>query len=592
MTKTKRNLVLIVSLLFAMLTLCSVFAIAGLQTSQTVEAATLTETEIKQRRAKPGLYETGTTTLKTSWDDLISNGDITTTNGVLNVKWESNLEGDLVFGSLSGITSISYAFNCCQKLTSIDATALDVSKVVDMSYAFAACLNVTELDLSGWDTSAVENMTSLFTRCDSLKEIDLSDWNTSAVTDLNGLFWNDKSLTTVNLNGWDTSKVKYMCNLFYNCKNLKDLKLDGWKTNAVTTMSSMFSGCSSLAELDIGSLNTVAVTSMDSMFANCSSLQSLNLSGWDTKNVTTMENMFFGCSSLKSLDLKNFDTKNVTSMRMMFCGCSSLTTLDVSNFDTSKVSDFVGMFAGIKLKELNISNFDFSGCASTDWETRVHSVLGMLGFNENGSSVEDMESFLTVFGIEEEFHFVEYVKGNKDLTETIANFQNDLEIVGSMAGFDFVEWYAQAIEGKDETAKRKIGWECIMTIVIWYDYGSIPNEFAFAEQVVNTRIEKIYAPKTVSGSLIDLPDETSYVAEGNEGTRELTKQVLYGYNDLNMTAGTSLVAKTPENDKTEAKLDKTTIIIACAIAGVCIIALMVFVIKKAVVSTNRKNGRF
>ena len=130
MTKTKRNLILVVSLLFAIFTLCSVFAGTSFHTPQTVEAGTLTDTELQYRRDNPGLYETGTTKFvkdgenDMTWKYLIDNGDITTTNNRLKVVTET-LAGDLICGSVSGITNLRYSFAWCENLTFVDASALD-----------------------------------------------------------------------------------------------------------------------------------------------------------------------------------------------------------------------------------------------------------------------------------------------------------------------------------------------------------------------------------------------------------------------------------------------------------------------------------
>ena len=123
MTKTKRNLVLVVSLLFAIFTLCSVFAGVSFHTLQTVEAGTLTDTELQYRRDNPGLYETGTTTLVKSWAKLIDDGDITTTNNELEVV-NKKLVGDLICGSVGTNCSIDFAFANCLYLTGVEVEGI------------------------------------------------------------------------------------------------------------------------------------------------------------------------------------------------------------------------------------------------------------------------------------------------------------------------------------------------------------------------------------------------------------------------------------------------------------------------------------
>ena len=124
MTKTKRNLVLVVSLLFAIFTLCSVFVGVSFHTPQTVEAGTLTDTDLQYRRDNPGLYETGTTTPIKLWDDLINDGDITTTGGLEVVN--KQLAGDLICES-EDLSCPNFAFANCVNLTGIECEGVRVS---------------------------------------------------------------------------------------------------------------------------------------------------------------------------------------------------------------------------------------------------------------------------------------------------------------------------------------------------------------------------------------------------------------------------------------------------------------------------------
>ena len=202
------------------------------------------------------------------------------------------------------------------KVTSIDLTYLDTSKVTDMSGMFSSCSNLTSLDLANFITSNVTNMQSMFSQCSSLTSLDLSNFDTSNVTN----------------------------------------------------MTFMFDNCSSLTSLDVSNFDTSNVTGMNSMFSSCSSLTSLDLSNFDTSKVTNMVYMFDGCSSLTSLDVSNFDTSKVISMREMFYGCSSLTSLDLSSFNTAKVTQMNSMFRNCsKMQSIKVGSkwVIGSGCNTT-----------------------------------------------------------------------------------------------------------------------------------------------------------------------------------------------------------------------------------
>ena len=210
--------------------------------------------------------------------------------------------------NMSPINTFSWIFNSYRNeiitITKDPAVTGKISGLIKMSYMFDGCFSLTSLDLSGFDTSQVTDMTNMFFGCFSLTSLDLS--------------------------GFDTSQVTNMASMFSGCSSLTSLDLSGFDTSQVTDMYGMFSGCSDLTSLDLSGFDTSQVTDMNSMFGGCSSLTSLDLSGFDTLQVTDMTNMFFGCSSLTSLDLSGFDTSKVTNIDIMFYDCSSLRLIAVS----------------------------------------------------------------------------------------------------------------------------------------------------------------------------------------------------------------------------------------------------------------------
>ena len=122
----------------------------------------------------------------------------------------------------------------------------NTSKVTDMSYMFNSCSVLKSLDLSNFDTSNVTIMSSMFTSCINLKSLDLSNFNTSKVTSMHSMFTNCTNLTSLDLRIFNTSNVINMSNMFNGCTNLKSLDLSNFNTSKVTYMSEMFKGCTSL----------------------------------------------------------------------------------------------------------------------------------------------------------------------------------------------------------------------------------------------------------------------------------------------------------------------------------------------------------
>ena len=214
-----------------------------------------------------GLYEAGTTTLVKTWEQLISDGDITITNGQLKMT-NTSLSGDLICGEVEGLTNLSEAFYGCSKLTS--------------------------LDVSNFDTSQVTNMSSMFTYCSGLTSLDVSSFNTSQVEGMGSMFYYCGSLTSLNLSNFDTSQVMGMSSMFEYCGKLTELDLSNFDTSQVTNMISMFARCSNLTSLDLSSFNTSQVTDMGEMFSNCSNLTSLSLDLFSTYSYRDFTGMFTG----------------------------------------------------------------------------------------------------------------------------------------------------------------------------------------------------------------------------------------------------------------------------------------------------------
>ena len=282
----------------------------------------------------------------------------------------------------SNVTTMTYMFNNCSSLTSLDFSNFNTSKVTNMSYMFMSCSSLTSLDLSSFNTASVTEMSWMFYNCSSLTSLDLSSFNTSKVTNMNNMFRNCSSLTSLDFSSFNTSNVTDMVGMFYNCSSLTSLDFSSFNTSNVRDMSIMFSQCKVLTSLDLSSFNTSNVTKMNSMFSQCEVLTSLDLSSFNTSNVTDMSWMFYYCSSLTSLDLSNFNTSKVTNMSYMFMSCSSLISLDLSSFNTSSVTNMSYMFyfcskliTTINIMNANVTNYAsmFSGAAT---DPSAHIIIG------------------------------------------------------------------------------------------------------------------------------------------------------------------------------------------------------------------------
>ena len=190
---------------------------------------------------------------------------------------------------------------------------LDTSNVTDMSYMFDMCSNLSSIDLSGLNTSNVTDISFMFAGCSSLNSINLSNLKTNNVTNMQGFLLMCEELTTVNLSSFNTSNVTNMDSMFYQCRGLTSLDLSNFNTSKVTDMMGMFQYCSSLKNVDLSSFNTENVINMNQMFFECNNLESLDISSFNISEDTDITNLF--TASYSGVDytvyVKNEEIRNI-----------------------------------------------------------------------------------------------------------------------------------------------------------------------------------------------------------------------------------------------------------------------------------------
>ena len=255
----------------------------------------------------------------------------------------------------------SYLFYGCNKLTALDVSDLDMSKVTDMRWMFFNCTALTNIDVSNLDTSSATTMGDMFSGCAALTNIDVSKWDTSSVKILNGMFDGCAALTNIDVGNWDTSKVTEMSYMFRGCAALTNIDVSNWDVSSVTTMSWMFYGCAALTNIDVSNWDTSSVIALSGMFEGCAALTNIDVGKWDASSVRSMNEMFYGCAALTNIDVSNWDTSSVTNMSYMFYNCAALTNIDVSKWSTSKVTGMSYMFRGCAaLANIDVGNWDVS----------------------------------------------------------------------------------------------------------------------------------------------------------------------------------------------------------------------------------------
>lgn len=179
--------------------------------------------------------------------------------------------------SITGFTTLNNFANGCYRLTGLDVSKWDTSKVTNMRFAFAGAFynqevaKSVELDTTYWDTSNVLNMNYTFGVC--------------------------AYLTSLKTDYWDLSKCGQMQYTFYNCVNLSELNPANWYPDLVETFACCFANCSSLTKLNLANWAPTPQSSVY-MFYGCSNLLTLRLDKWNNADNTNVSYMFTGCTSL------------------------------------------------------------------------------------------------------------------------------------------------------------------------------------------------------------------------------------------------------------------------------------------------------
>ena len=198
-------------------------------------------------------------------------------------------------------TSLYGFFTSLTKLETITGLEyLNTEKVTDMSYMFNNCSKLTSLDVSKFNTANVTKMNCMFYNCSKLTSLDVTKFNTANVTDMSYMFNFCSALLSLDVSKFNTATVTKMNCMFYNCSKLTSLDVTKFNTANVTDMSYMFNFCSALLSLDVTNFNTEKVTNMQDMFSGCKALTTIYASSkFVTTKVTNSSGMFKNCEKLK-----------------------------------------------------------------------------------------------------------------------------------------------------------------------------------------------------------------------------------------------------------------------------------------------------
>ena len=115
------------------------------------------------------------------------------------------------------------SYRCHKGTSKVVFKDFDTSAVTNMSYMFDNCSNLTTLDLSNFNTSSVTSMGFMFYNCQRLKSLDVTNFNTSSVTRMDRMFSECRSIASLDVSNFDTSAVTDISDMFLRCNSLTSI---------------------------------------------------------------------------------------------------------------------------------------------------------------------------------------------------------------------------------------------------------------------------------------------------------------------------------------------------------------------------------
>ena len=291
------------------------------------------------------------------------------------------------------VTDMSYMFNNCKYLKSVDFQKWKTDNITSMEAMFQLCNidNKDIINISKLNISKLENIRAMFCKCTQLKTLpDINTWflyKESSIKNTSMLFNGCKNFgknDDINLSSeWAAliSKSEDMSYMFNRCKNLKAIhKLKNLKKLSVKSMCGMFNMCEKLESITMD-IDASSLEDMSIMFQGCESLTKMDIRfSNNTKLVKDVTGIFSGCKKLTSIKyFYLYSTENLVNMMALFKNCESLNTLpDLTKWSFPNVENAKGIFyeckklvaipkwlpqwkfnSGIKFEEvLEKSNFD------------------------------------------------------------------------------------------------------------------------------------------------------------------------------------------------------------------------------------------
>jgi len=169
--------------------------------------------------------------------------------------------------------------------------------------AFNGCIRLTSIGKIT-NSSSTTDISYMFDWCSALTSVDLSSFNTTNVTTMGNCFEGCSALTTLNLSNFNTKKVTYFKDMFNSCTNLETITFgSNFQMNAVTNTNNlqrMFTNCTHLSSTTLNNILGVLATHSNS----ASGTKTLKYIGLSSSQATTCT----GLANWTTLQAKGWTT--------------------------------------------------------------------------------------------------------------------------------------------------------------------------------------------------------------------------------------------------------------------------------------------
>ena len=170
--------------------------------------------------------------------------------------------------NVNSVLHMSYLFSGCRRLKVIDLEGWDFSQVSDANEMFGYCEKLEKI-IANFNFKMIKGMAFMFDCCTKLSEVDLTHSDLSRVFDFGYMFFNCEGLKKISFSQGVWQKAKYTLGMFGNCKALERLNLPDVDLNDVVRSYAMFDDCDSLKEICMEHPFNLDKYEHELIFGNC-----------------------------------------------------------------------------------------------------------------------------------------------------------------------------------------------------------------------------------------------------------------------------------------------------------------------------------